>query len=140
MEHLQIEAYSKTPREKGICVDTHYVNATGYTIRILDDNEKPLVVMPPAELREELSYSKARRDVGEVVFAGNGAHVPIIRWVPSEARGLPEPSDGIVYIVSDTMADCAGASGRSTKDLLIPSDGEFSERKQEISFHYFERA
>lgn len=46
--------------------------------------------------------------------------VPVVRTVFGQVEGLPEPTDGTMYIVSSLTATAARRSGRTTEDLLIP--------------------
>jgi hypothetical protein len=118
----------------------HIINATGWTIRIVDDAGEALVTMPPAELKDPEIYRMTNVVVDHVVFGGNGARVPIIAWRHEDPGVLPEPSDTVAYVVFRALVDHARTTDRPTHDLLVPFDPKFDREKWEVTFRSFERA
>ena len=118
----------------------HHINATGLTIRILDRNSQPVVVMPPAELKKPPYEHLVREDAGVVVFDGNGAAVPIVRWGSLNFPVLPEPGDEVDYIVLPELAAIVKSIGRTTDDLLVPFEPRFDMCDGTVTFRYFTRA
>jgi hypothetical protein len=59
-------------------------------------------------------------DVGELVL-DDGTKVPLRRkFLSSEIEGLPEPQDGVVYVVSYLAAQVAWSQGRT--DVMATGD------------------
>ena len=88
------------------------VNLTPHPVRIV--NERGEVVIPPSGVIARVSIRKEM--VGEISI--DGIRVPIYKVEYGEVEGLPEPSEGVVYIVSSVVA--SKVAGRS--DVVVPDD------------------
>lgn len=91
------------------------VNLTPHTVRIVDGDNNVIAAIP--------SSGVARADqqdtpADSVEF--DGASIPCVRTVFGGVE-LPEPTEGVAYIVSNITVQAAKAVGRTTGDLLFPS-------------------
>jgi hypothetical protein len=89
------------------------VNLTPHPVNLLL-GERTITVPPEgivARVREEILP-----DTGIVL--DDGVEVPVVRKVLREVVGLPEPSEGVFFIVSLAVAQAA----REREDLLVPDD------------------
>ena len=91
------------------------INLTPHEVRIVDESNALIVAIPSsgvarAEQRDE--------SAGSIEFEGSS--IPVVK---TEFGGveLPEPTEGVVYIVSNITVQAAKAVGRSVEDLLFPS-------------------
>lgn len=87
------------------------INLTSHKINILDFYEKPVAEIP--------SMGSARCSITRLPMASaklNGHDIRIDRTVFGHVAGLPEPKNGVFYIVSKPVAD---AMKRERNDLLI---------------------
>lgn len=75
-----------------------------------------------AELASEGNARANQQDesVGKVEVAGEV--LPVVRTTFGNPVDLPEPSDGVMLLVSLITANAAKAAGRPTGDLLITSN------------------
>lgn len=83
----------------------------------------------PFVLAEFPSQGVARCAVAESLHGSqdvDGVAVPFVAVTFGEIEGLPEPQDGVTYIVSAIVANAARAQGR--QDVVVPArmvrDGE----------------
>ena len=91
------------------------INLTPHEVRIVDASNALIVAIPSsgvarAEQRDE--------SAGSLEF--EGSLIPVVK---TEFGGveLPEPTEGVAYIVSNITVQAAKAVGRSVEDLLFPS-------------------
>ena len=87
-----------------------FVNLTpheiGIRIRMSD------IILPSAGLAR---VSTTEEQVGDV----DG--IPLVRTTYGEVSGLPDPADGVIYIVSAVVLDAAKRAGRT--DVVAPDSG-----------------
>jgi hypothetical protein len=92
------------------------VNLTPHALTIVDGDGNIVATIPSS------GVARARqtdRQVGEVEVGG--VTVPVFETVFGETDGLPEPVEGVAYIVSIITLNAARAQGRTTDDLLLSS-------------------
>lgn len=88
------------------------VNLTPHLVRVFDGSE--IVKTYPKG-----GLARARQ-TSTIIDEVDG--VPVVETSYGEVSGLPEPAEGVVYIVSAITLNAAKAHGRTTKDLLLTSD------------------
>jgi hypothetical protein len=93
------------------------VNLTPHPVVIIPAEGKQVTVPPSgtvARVREVVESA------GELVLE-DGTKVPLRRkFLSSEIEGLPEPQDGVVYVVSYLAAQVAWSQGRT--DVVATGD------------------
>jgi hypothetical protein len=89
------------------------INLTPHPVNLLLGER--VVTVPPegvvARVREEILP-----DTG--IVTDDGVEIPVVRKVLREVTGLPEPSDGVAFVVSLAVAQAA----REREDLLVTDD------------------
>ena len=82
-----------------------------------DENQKPLplVTFPPSG---EVARATQQEEALPPVIGG-GIEIPVSRMTYGAPVGLPEPREGVAYIVSALTANAAKAAGRTTDDLYL---------------------
>ena len=88
------------------------VNLTPHEVKIVDGGNNVVAVFP--------SDGVARASQHDVLVDEINS-IPVVKTEFGEVLGLPEPTEGIVYIVSRITVEAAQAQGRSTDDLLVTS-------------------
>lgn len=102
----EVNVYSLTD-----CIDT---KGRGY---ILAPDARMLASFPPSG-----EVARATQQQEELTpETWNGQDIPICRMTYGEPVGLPDPVEGIGYIVSALTANAAKAAGRTTHDLFLTS-------------------
>jgi hypothetical protein len=91
------------------------VNLTPHEVRIVDESNELIAAIPSSGVARA-----TQQDVPAGSIEFDGASIPVVK---TEFGGveLPEPTEGVVYIVSNITVQAAKAVGRSTADLLFPS-------------------
>jgi len=88
------------------------INLTPHPVNLLLEGRT--ITVPPegtvARVREEILP-----DAGIMV---DGDFIPVVRKVLREVTGLPEPSEGVIFVVSLAVAQAA----RDREDLFVPDD------------------
>lgn len=85
---------------------------------VLQDGAAPLGIIPASGVVARAAMQAQAQDpvsidgIGEIPVSVNSYGDPV---------GLPEPQEGIGYVVSALTAAAAKAAGRTTADLFIPS-------------------
>lgn len=92
------------------------VNLTPHEVRVVDEQQNELVAIPSSGVARAAQTDKV---VGSVEIGGQT--VTVVETVFGEVQDLPEPAEGVAYVVSIITANAARAEGRSTEDLLITS-------------------
>lgn len=88
----------------------------GGGIELIDPgNTTPAMVIAPSGVVARATQHEERRDP----ITADGLSIPICRMVYGAPVDLPEPKDGVGYIVSAITANAAKAAGRPTDDLFI---------------------
>jgi hypothetical protein len=103
----------RNQKKKEEVITVRLINLTPHPVNLLLEGRT--ITVPPegvvARVREEILP-----DTG-IVLDG-GVEIPVVRKVLREVVGLPEPSEGVFFIVSLAVAQAA----RDREDLLIPDD------------------
>lgn len=92
------------------------INLTPHDITLITD-EKAIVF--PSKGIARARQIEAPAGVEELAL---GVFIPVVKISYGALEGLPEPRDGVRYIVSFITAMAAMAHGRSTDDLLMTAD------------------
>ena len=95
------------------------INLTPHDINIVRNGEE-LVTFPKSN--QIARCKEAVEQVGYITV--NGVKIPIIRKRLGEIEGLPEPQEGVKYLVS--LAVAKAAVGRN--DLLVPGQAVRDEK------------
>lgn len=86
------------------------INLTPHTVNIVDQTGNTIATFP--------SEGNARANQTEkLVGSVNGICLFSVEF--GETVGLPEPEEGVKYVVSIITANAAKAAGRDTSDLLL---------------------
>lgn len=83
--------------------------------KLIDPDTTPAMVIDPSGVVARATQQEERRDP----ITAYGLRIPICRMVYGSPVDLPEPKDGVGYIVSAITANAAKAAGRTTDDLFI---------------------
>ena len=91
------------------------VNLTPHEVRIVDEQGNLIAAIPSSGVARA-----EQRDIPAGSLELDGSLVPCVR---TELGGveLPEPTEEVVFIVSNITVQAAKAIGRSTEDLFFPS-------------------
>lgn len=89
------------------------VNLTPHTINVVDDENHVILTLPS----EGVARSESSRELAHMLSIGD-ASIPVNRTTFGEVQNLPEPQEGVYYVVSAITAKAA--SGRN--DLLLTDD------------------
>lgn len=92
------------------------INLTPHAINLI--TEKKTAIIPSQGI------ARARQEEASVGVAKITTNVfaPVVKMTYGAPEGLPEPRDGVRYIVSYITAMAAKAHGRNTDDLLMTAD------------------
>ena len=88
------------------------VNLTPHEVKIVDGGNNVVAVFP--------SDGVARASQHDVLVDEINS-IPVVKTEFGEVLGLPEPTEGTVFIVSRITVEVARARGLNTDDLLITS-------------------
>lgn len=88
------------------------VNLTPHKVTVFDD-DGVVIKTYPSEGVARASHVNTPVD--------NVDGVLVVSTSYGEVTGLPEPTEGVVYVVSFITANAAKAHGRTTDDLLLTS-------------------
>ena len=88
------------------------VNLTPHEVKVLDDDDNVIATFP------SVGVARARQ---HDVPAGEIESIPVVKTEFGEVSGLPEPTGGVVFIVSRITVEAAQVQDRSTDDLLVTS-------------------
>jgi len=88
------------------------VHLTPHEVKIVDGGNNVVAVFP--------SDGVARASQHDVLVDEINS-IPVVKTEFGEVLGLPEPTEGTVFIVSRITVEAAQAQGRSTDDLLTTS-------------------
>ena len=92
------------------------VNLTGHPLTITDGSK--IVTLPSdGRARVDSKKKKARR----IIFSG--LEIEIINVYRSEITGLPDPQEGVIYVVSGIVADTADREDVVAPGGLIRDNG-----------------
>ncbi len=90
-------------------IDTRPAGPKGY---VLVREAKPIMVVPSSGISRAACVETP---VGQI----DG--VPVFRNSYGEPENVPDPEDGVMYVVSSITAQACREAGRTTKDLLLPA-------------------
>ena len=88
------------------------VNLTPHELKVVDGGNNVVATFPSS------GVARARQ---HDVPAGEINSIPVVKTEFGEVLGLPEPTEGTVFIVSRITVEAARAQGRTTDDLLTTS-------------------
>lgn len=91
------------------------INLTPHALKIVRDGKAVLEIPSVGVARAR----QADKVVGELQL--EEVTVPVVETQFGETEGLPEPREGVAYVVSIITANAARSQGRTTSDLLITS-------------------
>lgn len=83
--------------------------------KLVDSSTTPVMVIAPSGVVARATQYEECRDP----LTAYGLRIPICRMVYGAPVDLPEPEEGVGYIVSAITANAAKAAGRPTDDLFI---------------------
>jgi len=90
------------------------INLTPHEVNIAIDGNAIFMVIPPSGT---VARAATRREQVGVIDI-DGIEIPVNRVCYGQVENLPDPADGVFYIVSAIVAQAA--PGR--QDLLVPDD------------------
>lgn len=94
--------------------DVRLMNCTPHEITVVGEAGEVVLTLPPSGMVARCSVKKEH-----VATLGVGNHNIPVSWVTfGEVVDLPEPVDGVIYVVSRIVAEAR----RDRDDLLIPDD------------------
>ncbi len=88
------------------------VNLTPHEVKVLDDDDNVIATFPSSGVARASQHN---------VLVGEIESIPVVKTEFGEVLGLPEPTEGTVFIVSRITVEAAQVQGRSTDDLLTTS-------------------
>ncbi len=106
------------------------LNLTPHVVRIYNNT---------GEVAAEYQTISVARAKQNVVPDGEIDGVAVVKIEYGEPEGLPDPQEGVYYIVSAITALSARAAGRDTGDLLLTSDPVRDEHGDIIGCRSFSR-
>lgn len=90
------------------------VNLTPHDVNVMDEEGNTLMVFPSEGIARLLTQTVHH----EPFVLDDGTKIPTSSTEFGEVQGLPEPADGVVYIVSSLIAGYYPLRG----DLYIPNE------------------
>jgi S-adenosylmethionine hydrolase len=90
------------------------INLTPHAVTIVDEDGNVLLAIASSGVARA---KQADHKVGELMVGG--VAVAVFETVFGDTDGLPEPAEGVAYVVSIITLNAARAQGRSTDDLFI---------------------
>ncbi|TCJ98224.1 UNVERIFIED_ORG: hypothetical protein BDK47_11810 [Anoxybacillus amylolyticus] len=88
------------------------VNLTSHTVRVVDDKGRSLLVVPPSGTTARVTTQQA--------VVGSVAGVDVVRTVFGSVEGLPDPQDGVVFVVSTLVLQALKSAGVDRTDVVSP--------------------
>lgn len=92
------------------------VNLTPHDLVLVSEDGNVLATIPSSGVARA---SQTDEPVGELEVEGHA--IAVVKTVFGDTIDLPEPTEGVAYVVSIITANAARAQGRSIDDLLITS-------------------
>ena len=87
-------------------------NLTPHEVKVVDDGNNVVATFPSSGVARAHQYD---------VLVSEIKSIPVVKTEFGEVLGLPEPAEGVAYIVSRITIEAARAQGRTTDDLLTTS-------------------
>lgn len=92
------------------------INLTPHDITLITDEKA--TVFPS----KGIARARQEEAAAGVIELATGVYAPVVRMAYGEPEDLPQPQNGVRYIVSYITAMAAKAHGRNTDDLLMTAD------------------
>ena len=96
-------------------MDVECINLTPHPIVLLDKDDQEVLTIPTTDVTRVSSQTVT---VG--YFRINGVLVPRSHTQYGEVEGLPDPTPGVIYIVSGMVVSALVQQGIHRDDLLVP--------------------
>lgn len=96
-------------------MEVEAINLTPHPIGFVDQENQPLLTV---ETTTVARVSARTTTVG--YFFINGVQIPRTHTVYGEVEGLPDPTTGVIYIVSGMIVSALAQQGIHRDDLLVP--------------------
>lgn len=96
-------------------LDVEAVNLTPHPIGFVDQDNQPLLTVESTAVARVSSQTSV---VG--YFRINGIQVPRTHTEYGQVEGLPDPTHGVIYIVSGMIVSALASQGIHRDDLLVP--------------------
>ena len=96
-------------------MDVECINLTPHPIVLLDKDDQEVLTIPTTDVTRVSSQTVT---VG--YFRINGVLVPRSHTRYGEVEGLPDPTPGVIYIVSGMVVSALAQQGIHRDDLLVP--------------------
>lgn len=96
-------------------MDVECINLTPHPIVLLDKDDQEVLTIPTTDVTRVSSQTAT---VG--YFRINGVLVPRSHTQYGEVEGLPDPTPGVIYIVSGMVVSALAQQGIHRDDLLVP--------------------
>jgi len=93
------------------------VNLTPHNITIVDENCKPIAIIPRSGVVARVS--QIRNPLYNLIL-DNGVEIPVVENTYGEVQGLPDPDEDTYYIVSVIVANAVKGK---RYDVLYPDTG-----------------
>jgi hypothetical protein len=97
-------------------VDMKVKNLTPHEVKVIDGDGNVVLSIPSSGVARATQTDEV---VGSLELEGQT--VAVVNTVFGEVTDLPEPTEGVRYVVSVITANAARAQGRATDDLLLTS-------------------
>lgn len=94
------------------------VNLTPHPVRLLLGDGTEVVIPPSGQVAR---CAEVVEEVGSIVLEGQ--RVPVVRKRFGKVYGLPEPREGVAYIVSRPVAQVARRADLLVPDALVRENG-----------------
>lgn len=88
------------------------VNLTPHEVKIVDGGNNVVAVFPSDGVARASQHDMLVDEINSI---------PVVKTRFGEVLGLPEPTEGTVFIVSRITVEAARAQGLGTDDLLVTS-------------------
>ena len=91
------------------------VNLTPHTITLLDSHDQPLLLIASSGVARVSAQTTV---IGSYFI--NGTEVPRTHTVYGQIEGLPDPTHGVIYIVSGMIVSALASQGIHRDDVVVP--------------------
>ena len=96
-------------------MEVEAVNLTPHPIGFVDQTDTPILTVPTTAVAR---VSAQTTTVGHFII--NGVQIPRTHTVYGQVEGLPDPTPGVIYIVSGMIVSALASQGIHRDDLLVP--------------------
>jgi len=134
---VAMEIVNLTPGPVTLLRDDAKGSVTGFTsVGSSEEKGSRFTIVAKYEPRGRIVWTKLREEPGGELKI-KGRRVTLIRIMSSEPANLPAPTEGIYLLVTIDTAQAVKASGRTTRDLLIPFDAVHNPCGRTIGYRRF---